>query len=143
MRPYGVHLLCLFLGKPYGGLRLLVEFPFFVWTVALGKILTCDNLVKRGYTKVSWCCICRCNGETMDHLLTHCNVAYVVMFFGCLGFSGYYRRRFMIYYVDGRLGTLIVCQLFGSLYPYACYGYLVGKKINTLLNMWSARQLNY
>ena len=79
----------------------------------------------------------------MDHLLTHCNVAYVVMFFGCLRFSGYYWRRFMIYYVDGRLGTLIVCQLFGSLYPYVCYGYLVGKKINTLLNMWSARQLNY
>ena len=27
---------------------------------ALGKILTCDNLRRRGYTIVNWCCICRC-----------------------------------------------------------------------------------
>jgi hypothetical protein len=23
-----------------------------------------------------WCCMCRCSGETVDHLLLHCNVAY-------------------------------------------------------------------
>ena len=39
MRPYGVHLLCLFLGKPYGGLRLLVEFPFLCGQWLWGKFL--------------------------------------------------------------------------------------------------------
>ena len=40
---------------------------FFVWIAALGKILTCDNLMKRGYTMASWCCMCQCNGEAVDH----------------------------------------------------------------------------
>jgi hypothetical protein len=48
---------------------------FFVWSAAWNKILTCDNLSKRGYTLVSWCCMCCCNGETVDHLLIHCSMA--------------------------------------------------------------------
>jgi hypothetical protein len=48
---------------------------FFVWTVAWGQILTCDNLRRRGIVLVGWCCLCRCNGEIMDHLLLHFSVA--------------------------------------------------------------------
>ena len=48
---------------------------FFVCSAAWNKILTCDNLSKRGYTLVSWCCMCRCIGETVDHLLIHCSEA--------------------------------------------------------------------
>jgi hypothetical protein len=48
---------------------------FFVWTVAWNKIFTCDNLIKRGYIITSWCCMCKCSGETVDHLLIHCQVA--------------------------------------------------------------------
>ncbi len=51
---------------------------FFVWTAAWNKILTCDNLSKRGYTLTSWCCMCCCNGETVDHLLLHCPAAGVL-----------------------------------------------------------------
>ena len=43
---------------------------------SMGKILTCDNFIKRGYTLVGWCCMCCCSGETMEHLLLHCNVAF-------------------------------------------------------------------
>ena len=25
---------------------------------------------------VDWCIMCRCNGETVDHLLLHCDKAY-------------------------------------------------------------------
>uniref|UniRef100_A0A2N9FD38 SMP-LTD domain-containing protein n=1 Tax=Fagus sylvatica TaxID=28930 RepID=A0A2N9FD38_FAGSY len=33
---------------------------FFVWTAAWGKILTCDNLMRRGYSWLAgWCCMCR------------------------------------------------------------------------------------
>ena len=42
---------------------------FFIWTAALGRILTCDNLMRREYTMARWCCMCRCEGESMDHLL--------------------------------------------------------------------------
>ena len=42
---------------------------------ALGKILTCDNLMKQGQTLVGWFCPCRCSGEMVDHLLLHCFMA--------------------------------------------------------------------
>uniref|UniRef100_A0A2N9JBN0 Reverse transcriptase zinc-binding domain-containing protein n=1 Tax=Fagus sylvatica TaxID=28930 RepID=A0A2N9JBN0_FAGSY len=45
---------------------------FFICTATWGKILTFDNLMQRGYTTVGWCCMCQCDGETVDHLLLHC-----------------------------------------------------------------------
>jgi hypothetical protein len=48
---------------------------FFVWTAAWGKILTCDNLMWRGYSLAGWCCMCRKGWETGDHLLIHCVLA--------------------------------------------------------------------
>uniref|UniRef100_A0A2N9EHM7 Reverse transcriptase zinc-binding domain-containing protein n=1 Tax=Fagus sylvatica TaxID=28930 RepID=A0A2N9EHM7_FAGSY len=51
---------------------------FFVWTAAWNKVWTCDNLRKRGHILPSWCCMCRCNGESADHLLIHCSAASVL-----------------------------------------------------------------
>uniref|UniRef100_A0A2N9IY25 FF domain-containing protein n=1 Tax=Fagus sylvatica TaxID=28930 RepID=A0A2N9IY25_FAGSY len=48
---------------------------FFSWTAALGKILTIDNLKKRGLILVDWCCLCKESGESPDHLLLHRKVA--------------------------------------------------------------------
>uniref|UniRef100_A0A2N9FKE1 Uncharacterized protein n=1 Tax=Fagus sylvatica TaxID=28930 RepID=A0A2N9FKE1_FAGSY len=48
---------------------------FFMWTVALGKVLTADNLRKRKIVIISWCCMCKVDGESMDHLFMHCLVA--------------------------------------------------------------------
>ena len=49
---------------------------FFVWTVVWDKILAGDNLRDRGFDFVDWCIMCCCNGETVDHLLLHCEKAY-------------------------------------------------------------------
>jgi hypothetical protein len=48
---------------------------FFVWAAAWGKILTCDNLMRRGHIMAGWCCMCRSDWETGDHLLIHCTMA--------------------------------------------------------------------
>ena len=48
---------------------------FFTWTAALGKILTTDNLRKRRIIILDWCCMCKKAGETVDHLLLHCETA--------------------------------------------------------------------
>jgi hypothetical protein len=48
---------------------------FFVWTAALVKILTLDNLCKRDIIVVGWCCMCKQSGESINHILLHCEVA--------------------------------------------------------------------
>ena len=49
---------------------------FFLWTAAHGRILTLDNLMLRGRPLASWCCMCCCDGESVDHLLLHCPVTH-------------------------------------------------------------------
>jgi len=60
---------------------------FFVWSTTLGKILTHDNLCKRNIVVIEWCCMCKKNGESIDHLLLHCKVvrdlwSYILVLFG-------------------------------------------------------------
>ncbi len=48
---------------------------FFIWTEALAKILTIDNLRQRSVIIMDWCCMCKSGGELVNHMLLHCNVA--------------------------------------------------------------------
>ena len=48
---------------------------FFLWTATQDSILTIDNLGKRNLHLVNSCCLCRCDGETVDHLLLYCKFA--------------------------------------------------------------------
>uniref|UniRef100_A0A2N9FJQ0 Reverse transcriptase zinc-binding domain-containing protein n=1 Tax=Fagus sylvatica TaxID=28930 RepID=A0A2N9FJQ0_FAGSY len=48
---------------------------FFSWTAALGRILIAKNLRRRRVIIVSWCCLCKMDGESVDHLLLHCAYA--------------------------------------------------------------------
>jgi hypothetical protein len=48
---------------------------FFYWTAVWGKILSNDNLRKRRVVLVDWCCLCKKNGESSDHLFLHCCMA--------------------------------------------------------------------
>ena len=54
---------------------------FFFWTAAWDKILMGDNLRIKGFTFVDWYVICRCYGETMDHLLLHCEKTHQLLCF--------------------------------------------------------------
>ena len=42
----------------------------------LGKILTTDNLRKRRVIVLDWCYMCKSCGESVDHLLLHCSIAW-------------------------------------------------------------------
>ena len=48
---------------------------FFVWTAVHSKILTLDNLGRRGLVVVNRCWLCEMEGESVDHLLLHCVAA--------------------------------------------------------------------
>ena len=41
---------------------------FFVWTAALGKSLTIDNLREKRVWIMDWCFMCKSNGESVDQL---------------------------------------------------------------------------
>ncbi len=60
---------------------------FFSWTAALEKILTVDNLRRRGLILVEWCCLCKQSGESVNHLLLHCSYVQELcsMVFGLFG----------------------------------------------------------
>ena len=49
---------------------------FFSWSASLGKILKTDNLLKRRVIVLDWCYMCKRCGESVDHLLLHCPVAW-------------------------------------------------------------------
>jgi hypothetical protein len=52
----------------------LLRVVFFVWTMALKKILTLDNLRKRNIIVVDWCGMCKKSEESINLLLLHCEV---------------------------------------------------------------------
>ena len=54
---------------------------FFLWTVAHGRILILDNLMLRSRSLANWCCMCCCDGKSVDHLLLHCPVTYLMDFY--------------------------------------------------------------
>ncbi|RVW15499.1 putative inactive ATP-dependent zinc metalloprotease FTSHI 1, chloroplastic [Vitis vinifera] len=45
---------------------------FFTWEASWGKILTLDQLQRRGYSLANRCFLCLAEAETVDHLLLHC-----------------------------------------------------------------------
>jgi hypothetical protein len=53
---------------------------------AHGKILTVDNLRRRGMVVVNRCWLCESDKESVDHLFLHCGVARAFWnaFFACL-----------------------------------------------------------
>ena len=65
-----------FAWKPMWHSKVPPKVAFFSWTTALGKILTIENLWYKGVTIVDWCYICKKSGESVNHLLLHCPIAY-------------------------------------------------------------------
>ena len=45
---------------------------FFAWEASWGKILTLEQLQRRGYSLANRCFLCLSEVETVDHLLLHC-----------------------------------------------------------------------
>jgi hypothetical protein len=58
---------------------------FFAWFAALGKFLYMDNLRKQHVIVVEKCCICLRDEKSVDYLLLHCVMTYVICitFFNC------------------------------------------------------------
>jgi hypothetical protein len=58
------------------GVHAPTRVSFFAWSASWGRILTTDNLMRRGYQLAGWCCMCRRDGETISYLLLHCEMIF-------------------------------------------------------------------
>ena len=66
----------LFPWKPVWRLNIPPKVAFFSWIAALGKILTLDRFWNKGVPIMDWCYICKRSGESINHLLIHCPIAF-------------------------------------------------------------------
>ena len=62
--------------RPLWRLKVPTKVSFFMWTAALGCLLTMDNLQKSEVVVLDLCCMCKKDGESIDHLFLHCHVAW-------------------------------------------------------------------
>lgn len=60
---------------------------FFAWQASKDRILTIDNLIKRGIVLTKKCFLCKNNAESSNHLLFWCPITYNLrtMVYGLLG----------------------------------------------------------
>ena len=62
----------LFPEKEVWGSRAPLRTRFFAWEAVWGKISTVDMLMRRSWSMVNRCNLCKENEESADHILIHC-----------------------------------------------------------------------
>jgi hypothetical protein len=103
---------------------------FFAWSIALSKILTLDNLWKRLVIVIDRCCMCKKDGESVDHLL-HCDVASDLwsVLLSCFGISWVIPRRlndlFAYWWSAGRPRSVSVWKTVST-----CLFWTIWRKMN-------------
>jgi hypothetical protein len=80
---------------------------FFVWSAALGKILTLDNLRKKNLVLVNRCGMCKKEEESIDHLLLHCESAQFL-------WSAFFRRFGLAWVMPRGVVDLMHCWWSGG-----------------------------
>ncbi|GFZ07361.1 sucrase/ferredoxin-like family protein [Actinidia rufa] len=97
----------------------------FGWTAAKRAILTIDNLRRRRMIVTEWCYMCKCNAETTDHLLLHCQLARALwsMVFSTLGVQWVMPKTVRELLAGwSQACSRIVKGRPGELFHYACFG---------------------
>ena len=51
---------------------------FFAWEASWGKVLTLEQLQRRGYSLTNRCFLCLSEVETVDHLFLHCAKTWIL-----------------------------------------------------------------
>ena len=69
----------------------------------------------RGRPLVNWCCMCCCDGESVDHLLLHCPVTHTLwtLMLRLLVFIGLCQDRWRDCYLVGISGLGSITRIFG------------------------------
>jgi hypothetical protein len=90
---------------------------FFAWMAARGKILTLDNLRRRGMVMVKTGWLCESDGKSVDHLLLHCGAARALWnaFFARFGLCWVMpcsvKELFASWWLSGRTRSVVVWKM--------------------------------
>jgi hypothetical protein len=87
---------------------------FFIWCASWDKILTCDNLIRRGYSMPSWCCMCRSSGEPVFFFIVLWRERCGILFSILLIFNGSYQKGLWIFCVVGGILWVDIIQTYGT-----------------------------
>ena len=117
---------------------------FFVWTVAWGRILIFDNLMRRGYAMAGWCCMCHCDGETVGHLLLYFSVAFELwsFVFRSFGTQWVIVSRVLDLLSGGGIGLGNTCWVSGILVPL-CLMWTIWRERNSRIFEDKASSLDH
>jgi hypothetical protein len=77
---------------------------FFVWTAVCSKILTLDNLGRRGMVVVNRCWLCETEGELVDHILLHCVAASGL-------WNAFFARFGLCWWTGGRSRSAVIWKM--------------------------------
>ena len=55
-----------------------MKVSFFSWEACSRKVLTLDQLQRRGWKLVNRCALCKEEVESIDHILLHCGKARIL-----------------------------------------------------------------
>lgn len=101
------------------GIKALHRVMVFVWLMLRRRILTVDNLVRRGWHLPNRCCLCKRAEETMDHLFRDCNYtlalrAIIISFSrtaGCIHFqnNSYWQAILNSRYKEIKRLQIVIC----------------------------------
>jgi hypothetical protein len=75
---------------------------YFVWLAALDKIPAMNNLRMKHVILADRCFMCKQNGESVDHLFLHCDVAYAL-------WSALFTRFGLYWVIPRRVFDLFAC----------------------------------
>ena len=82
---------------------------FFAWEATWGKVLTLDQLKRRGRSLANRCYLCENEEETIEHLLVHCQRArllweIILAIFGIEWVSPFSIRQALLSWQGARVG---------------------------------------
>jgi len=123
---------CHFHWKSAGRTKAPLKTAFFAWSAALGKILTMDNLRKWHVIVVDRYCTCKRNGETVDHMLFHCEVVYAnwMVIFSHFGLSWVMPRNEVDLYASWRTSGSPWSTVVWKIMVMTCFLCFLWRKIN-------------
>ena len=67
-----------FQGTSFGVFMYLLKWVFLAWEASWGKVLTLDQLKRRGWTLAHRCFFCLVEEESTNHILIHCTKTRVL-----------------------------------------------------------------